>query len=218
MMITPQSARGLLFVMVGPGGAGKNALMNRVMQQQSLITQLATATTRPMRSNEQQGREHLFVTLEEFQMMIADGKLLEHQEVTPGRWYGIPRESVEDKLNHGSHLIADIDIYGARILRETYPDDTVLIFVTVPGETLEERMLVLRERMEQRREDHHTDQSDKRVIQRLERAKTVELPFAEECDYLIVNDDLEAATAQLAQIIATKIAERATREAANEPS
>lgn len=218
MMLTPQLTHGLLFVMVGPGGAGKNALMNAVMARQSQLSQLATATTRPIRANEQEGREHLFVTVERFQEMIANGELLEHQEVTPGRFYGIPRQSVDNHIDNGQHLIADIDIYGAKILRETYPDDTVLIFVTVPGETLAEQVAVLRERMVGRREEHDTAQNDKRVTQRLERAETLELPFATACDFVIVNDDLDHAIAELENIVTQKIAERATQETANEPS
>lgn len=218
MMITPQPERGLLFVMVGPGGAGKNALMNRVMARQPQLSQLATATTRPIRANEQEGREHLFVTQERFQEMIANGELLEHQEVTAGRWYGIPRASVDNKLDNGQHLIADIDIYGAKVLRETYSDDALLIFVTVPGSTNDERLATLRERMEQRREDHNTSQSDNHMTQRLDRAQTVELPFADDCDFVIVNDEIDHATSQLEAIITKKIAERSAKEAANEPS
>ncbi len=206
-MMIGEKQRGLLFVMVGPGGTGKNTLMNQVMEQQPL-TQLATATTRPIRSNEVEGREHHFVTTERFREMIAGGELLEYQEVTPDRFYGIPREGVEDPLKQGKSLIADIDVYGAKILRETYPDDVVLVFVTVPGDTLEEQLQTLRNRMIQRLEREPTAADLDRIAQRLERARTLELPFASECDHILVNDDLEATAQQLEAIIRERLKQR----------
>ena len=95
--------RGLFFVFVGPGGTGKNTLMSIIMERHSNIKQLATATTRAMRPNEQHGRERIFVSLKRFREMIAQDELLEYQEVTPGKFYGIPRASVEDVLNDGQH-------------------------------------------------------------------------------------------------------------------
>ena len=71
---------GTLFVLVGPGGTGKNTLMNAFMKNHpEVVKQLATATTRPKRDNEEHGREHLFVSLDEFRRMLANNELLEHQ-------------------------------------------------------------------------------------------------------------------------------------------
>lgn len=188
---------GNLFVLVGPGGAGKNALMRGVIDRVEDLKQLATATTRARRENEQHGREHLFVSLEEFQRMIRDGELLEWQEVTRNKFYGIPRSAVEDRLRTGHDLIADIDVLGARILRETYPQNTVLIFITVPGDTEEAILGVLRERMA----NPDRNENPALIEERIERARKLELPFAAECDHVIVNDDREAATQQLYEII-----------------
>lgn len=203
--MTSETPRGLLFVMVGPGGTGKNTLMKRIMQRHPSITQLATATTREIRSDEVQGREHIFVSLERFREMIQNNELLEYQEVTPQRFYGIPRVSVDEKLSQGQHLIADIDVYGAKTLRKTYDRDTTLLFVTVPGETPAEQLDVLQERMVGRLEREPTPEDEKYIQQRLERARTLELPFAEECDYVIVNDTLEHATERLDEIITAKL-------------
>jgi len=199
--------KGLLFVLVGPGGAGKNALMDTIMKQHPDIAQLTTATTRPMRSTEQQGKQHQFVSPEQFREMIANDELLEYQEVTPGRFYGIPRTIVENHLNNGQNLVADIEVLGAKILREHYPQDVRLIFVTVPGETEDERLEMLRARMIKR--NGSLSEMDKiRVQQRLERAATLEFPFQASCDYVVVNDVMESAVQALEQIILSEIATR----------
>ena len=210
----PNTPRGLLFVIVGPGGSGKNTLMNTIMQRHPQIKQLATATTRPMRSNEQQGREHEFVTEERFREMIANDELLEHQEVTTGVFYGIIRASVENQLKSGQHLMADIEVYGAEILREKFPSDTVLIFVTVSGITLEEKLEKLRKRMLERIEKP-TAEDTVRIQERIDRARELEFPYQKECEIVIVNDDKNRAVKELEQFVLSKIAERqaATEEA-----
>lgn len=191
------NTKGFIFVLVGPGGAGKNALMRQILQDDPRITQLATATTRHKRHNEQHGREHLFVSNDEFQSMIDTNALLEYQEVTPGKFYGIPRASVEDVINQGLDLIADIEVLGARILRETYGERAVLIFVTVPGETIQDKLDVLRQRM------GNADRNEKQdlIESRLQRARTLEFPFANEADVIIVNDDIAHAIDALKQLI-----------------
>lgn len=202
-----EQQRGLLFVMVGPGGTGKNTLMNEVMEKQAL-TQLATATTRAMRDNEREGREHLFVSVERFHEMIENGDLLEYQEVTPGKFYGIPRQSVENPLQQGKSLMADIDVYGAKILRETYPEDTVLIFVTVPGDSVDDQLATLRERMLYRLGNEPTADDIDHITKRLERARTIEMPYAQHCDHILVNDDLNHTADQLENIVQAKFKER----------
>lgn len=201
--------RGWLFVMVGPGGTGKNTLMNMILERHENIQQLATATTRPIRPDEQEGREHIFVDTEEFNRMIRDDELLEYQEVTPGRFYGIIEAKVENALAAGRYLIADIDVYGARVLRETYPDDTVLFFVTVPGETVEDQLRLLRARMTARFRTRELSKEQQDLIQqRLDRARTLELPFAASCDHIIVNDNKDRSIHDLEAIIVEKMNER----------
>lgn len=183
--------RGLLFVLVGPGGVGKNTLMNRVMARVENLRQLPTATTRPPRDGEQQGREHLFVSLAEFEGMQRRGELLEQQEVTPGKWYGVPRQTVESAMEAGRDQIADVEYLGARILRRAYPSGVVLVFVAPPGiDILEARM---RER--------GTDESV--IRERMERALS-EMAFAPECDYLLVNEDLDQAVESLYDLITAR--------------
>jgi guanylate kinase len=187
--------------LVGPPGAGKNALMNEVLPQLANLRQLPTATTRAMRPTEQQGREHLFISKDEFEQMIENKLLIEHQEVH-GQWYGIPRASVEDAINREEDLIADIDVLGATYLRSVYPDNTVLIFIAPPSiEDLEKRMRARGE-------------TEAEIAKRMRRVK-MEMEYLPQCDYLILNEKLEDSAEILKAII---LAERSRRALINERS
>lgn len=197
-----EKRRGLILVMIGPGGAGKNAIMKAIMEHYASIQQLATATTRTIRPDEKQGREHRFVSLQQFQTMIDNNELLEYQEVTPGKFYGIPGKTVEDCLNSAAVRIADIEVLGAQKLARAYPEDVVQIFVTVPGESIESQTKVLEERM-RRRDDGATD-----IDHRLERARTLELPYQSQCDYVVVNGSLAGAIAATREIVDKELSRR----------
>jgi guanylate kinase len=185
---------GILFVLVGPPGAGKNALMNVVLQRLGRLRQLPTATTRSQRPTETQGREHLFVSIEEFQRMNADGELVESQPVH-NHMYGTPRATLEKAFAAEDDLIADIDVYGATKLRNTYPDNTVLIFIRPSS------VEVLAQRMEERGEN--AEEIDLRL-----RRVAMELQFAPQCDYLITNDDFDSAAAMLEGIVLAEFSRR----------
>ena len=201
-MTPSQNLTGLIFVMIGPGGAGKSAIMKAIIAQSDHIRQLATATTRAMRADEQPGREHLFVTPSRFRQMIKAGKLLEYQEVTPNKLYGIPRQTVVDSLSSGDIRIADIEVLGAKALTAAFPEHAVRIFVTVPGSDIAAQLRVLEERMRQRN-DRATD-----IDQRLKRAQRLELPYQNECDYVVVNDRLSRAIDDTRAIIHSELRRR----------
>lgn len=199
--MTGQTTRqqGLLFALVGPSAAGKNTLMQGALQHFADLRQLPTATTRPMREGEQAGREHLFVSDEEFQALIRREALIEWQ-IVHGKRYGVPRQTVEEAIQARSDLIADIEVLGASVLRREYPQNTVLIFVTSPDpDTLEQRI----------RERGGADEAE--IEMRLQRAK-FEMGFVPQSDYLIINHDVEQATQELISIIQ---AERCRRSLAD---
>lgn len=195
-----ENQSGLLFVLVGPGGVGKNTLMNHVLARIDRLRQLPTATTRPMRANEQQGREHHFMDEAAFRAMIARGDLLEHQEVTPGRFYGVPRATVADAIRAGQDQIADIDYLGARILRREHPLSTVLVFIAPPS------MATLEAQMRER------GTAESVIRERMARAEE-EMAFAPECDYLIINDDLDTAVEMLYELVTLRQAARSAEDA-----
>lgn len=196
------NTQGVLFIIVGPPGAGKNALMNAALQHDDTLRQLATATTRPRRSTEKEGREHLFVSPEQFRQMIADNELLEWQEVHADRFYGVPRQRVETALAAGENLIADIDVLGATYIRSLYPQHVVLIFIEPPSEA----------ELKQRMRTRGDDEAD--INTRLERVK-MEMAYAPVADYVVVNDDFEQTVARFRSIITTESACRRAGEPTN---
>lgn len=183
---------GLLFTIVGPAGVGKNALMEEALKREFNLRQLATATTRAPRPNEKDGRERLFLNVEQFKQMLASGALLEWQEVHRDEFYGVPRQIVEDALKSGQHLIADIDVLGATYIRSLYPQNVILIFVEPPS--LEALVSRMRERGE--------TQAD--IQTRLNRV-AMEMTYLPLADYAVVNDDFEQATKEFCAIIADEI-------------
>ena len=186
------SGDGIFFVLVGPSGAGKNTLINRVKAHLPDLSQVATMTTREKRENEQDAREHHFVTLERFRKAIEQNELIEYQRVHQNDWYGTPRAAVDQAIALGTDLIADIEFLGAEKLHLAYPKHTVLIFVTPSN------LRILAERILNRGNITHEE-----LTGRLDRAR-FEMTYAPECHYLVVNDDRDEATKALRNIIATE--------------
>ncbi len=195
--LTEQKQRqGVLFALVGPAGVGKNTIMVPVMENVPQLRQLPTVTTRAPRPGEQEGQQHFFVSLERFREMAAGQDLLEHQEVHPGKYYGVPRRFVEDALQSGQTLIADIDILGAEALKQAFPVYVVSIFIAPPSlETLNERL------------HQRGNMSEKEIRDRLARAE-FELSRAERCDYRIINDTVEQSVASVTEIIRAELHKR----------
>ncbi len=187
---------GLLFVLVGPPGVGKNALINIALNDLDNMSQLATATTRSIRPTEKEGREHIFVDMDTFRQMIADNDLLEWQQVHLNL-YGIPRQVLEDAFANGHDLAADIDVLGATYIRSLYPRNVVLIFTKPPS------LQALENRMRQRGEP------DAEIAKRMKRV-AMEMTYEPLCDYVIVNDELELAGERLKEIIRTERTRRAS--------
>jgi guanylate kinase len=179
---------GKLFVLVGPPGAGKNTLIDAAIARAG-VRQLPTATTRARRPNEIEGIQHYFVSLERFHAMIADGELLEYQQVHgTERYYGIVREPLLQALSAGEYLVADIDIKGVESVRAAFPANVVPVFITVA------HLCELRARLAGRSE------TEAEIARRLLRVP-LEMAYMSACPYVIVNDDPARASAALNRII-----------------
>lgn len=188
------SASGHLFILVGPSGTGKNTLMDGVRAVMTDIIQLPTMTTRAPRPNEIEGIHHYFVSVEQFRALVANNALLEHQEVHPGKWYGVPRQQTWDSLSAGKIMIADVDIAGALDVQSAFPHNVTTIFIKPPS------LDILRERLITRHKQSGKPDDDQELIDRLAKA-SYELGRANECNYVIVNDTREQATHELMTVI-----------------
>jgi guanylate kinase len=188
--------RGLMLVLSSPSGAGKTTLSRLLLEADKSITLSVSVTTRAPRANETDGRDYHFIDKARFTSMVAKGELLEWAEVF-GNLYGTPRKPVEDALAAGRDVLFDIDWQGTQQLREQARDDMASIFVLPPSIRELERRL------------HTRAQDDDGVIKsRMSKAGN-ELVHWAEYDYVIVNDDIAHALAQVREILN---AERLKRE------
>lgn len=169
----------LVVVLSSPSGGGKTTIARRILAERDDTGYSVSATTREPREGEVDGREYHFLSAEDFQDRVQAGEFLEHATYN-GRHYGTLEREVRRVVQGGKHVLLDIEIIGARAVRERFPD-AVLIFVVPPsGKVLAER---LRGR---------GSESGEVIAARLERA-VVELAAAPEYDFLVVNDDLDVA-------------------------
>jgi guanylate kinase len=191
---------GILFIISAPSGSGKSTLVNEVRKQLTGIEFSVSWTTRPPRGSEQSGREYHFVSREEFERMVAAGEFLEHAEVF-GNYYGTARATLEQARREGHDLVLDIDVQGAAQVRASMAE-AVSIFVLPPNPK------VLRTRLRNRsRAEGIVDEEE--VFRRLGEARK-EIENYREYGYILINDILDRAVAQLEAIV---LAERFYRNA-----
>ena len=190
---------GILFIISAPSGSGKSTLVNALRSQVGGIDFSISWTTRQPRGSEQTGREYHFTTREEFERMRDAGEFLEHAEVF-GNYYGTARRSLDDATAAGRDLLLDIDVQGALQVRDKLPE-AVTIFVMPPNPK------VLRTRLRNRsRAEGHVDES---VLQRRLNEARKEIENYRQYRYILVNDVLERAVAQLEAVV---VVERMKRE------
>ena len=179
--------RGSLIIVSGPSGAGKSALAAAVVHRLPAVNFSVSYTTRAPRGRERDGVEYHFVSREEFETLVLSGTLLEWAEVYDN-YYGTARTYIDERLAQGEDVLLDIDVQGARTIRNKRPD-AVSVFILPPSyETL-------RVRLESRRLD-----KDYVIEQRL-RIACREIQQYRHYDYLIVNDELNNAVEELEAII-----------------
>jgi guanylate kinase len=183
---------GILFIISAPSGSGKSTLVNEVRKQLTGIEFSVSWTTRPPRGSEQDGREYHFTSREEFERMLAAGEFMEHAEVFGKDLYGTPRASLEQARREGHDLVLDIDVQGAAQVRAKMPE-AVSIFVLPPNPQ------VLRTRLRNRSRAEGI-QDDAEVYRRLGEARK-EIENYREYGYILINDILDRAVAQLEAIV-----------------
>lgn len=189
--------RGLLIILSSPSGAGKSTLAKRLMAWDPTLRFSVSATTRAPRPGEVDGRDYYFRSRAEFEAMVAAGEMLEHAEVF-GNFYGSPRAPVEAAMGAGRDTLFDIDWQGGQQIRNSVlGKDVVSIFVLPPS------IAELERRLRTRAQD-----SDTVIAGRMAKSEA-EISHWAEYDYVLINDDLDRAEADLRTILA---AERMRRD------
>jgi guanylate kinase len=183
--------RGLMLVLSSPSGAGKTTISRALLEREENLVMSVSATTRPRRPGEVEGRDYYFVDPLTFNEMINRRELLEHAKVF-GNYYGTPAGPVEAALGAGRDVLFDIDWQGTQQLAQSARDDLVSIFILPPSVAELERRL-------KRRASDPADVMAARMAKASE-----EISHWAEYDYIIVNDDLEQSLASVAAILAAE--------------
>ena len=181
--------KGGLFIISAPSGSGKSTVIHRVMEKVGNLSFSVSYTTREPRAGEVHGREYFFVNEREFEAMIEADEFLEHARVFGKFWYGTNRKQVDSLLNQGHDVIMDIDVQGALQLMEHHDTPHTSIFI-VPPDADE-----LKVRLQSRNREGDTE------IQRRLKTAGKEIQAVSAFDYIVVNDDLDKAVADVSGIV-----------------
>ncbi|MEA1072799.1 guanylate kinase [Sphingomonas sp. LY160] len=183
--------RGLLIVLSSPSGAGKSTISRMLLEADDHVTMSVSATTRPSRPGEVEGRDYHFVDADEFQRMIADGEFAEWAPVFDHH-YGSPQAPIKAALKDGRDVLFDIDWQGTQQLHAAMGEDLVRVFILPPS------MAELQRRLESRGTD-----SAEVIAGRMRRAAG-EISHWAEYDYVLINEDSEACLADVHAILAAE--------------
>ena len=179
-----------VLVFSAPSGSGKSTIVNHILSLYPDSMEFSiSATSRAPRGEEQHGREYYFLSTEEFRQLIEDDKFVEFEEVYEGRFYGTLKSECERIWNAGHVIIFDVDVKGGVNLKKYFGDAALSIFIKAPS------VEVLRERLVKRGTD-----SPEAIEERVAKAE-VEMAYAPQFDYVLVNDDLKTAFAESEKVV-----------------
>jgi len=188
-----------VLIVSGPSGSGKSTLVQNLHGLPDL-TFSVSSTTRPQRLTESPGKCYDFITEAEFKRRVDSGEFLEYAQVFGRHWYGTPQKQVDEARQAGLDLVLEIDVQGARQVKQKLPE-AIAVFIVPPS----------RQDLERRLRSRGQD-SDEAIARRLERARQ-EIARSAEYDFVIVNDDLQRASDELRAIV---VASRCRRRDSDE--
>jgi guanylate kinase len=178
---------GLMMVISGPGGVGKDTLIEKLLARDPCLRYSVSYTTRPRREYEVDGEHYSFVDRPTFERLLESGELLEHATIN-GNLYGTSGERLDQARADGNDVIVKIDVHGAEQMRRKRPE-AIYVFIAPPS--MDE---LLRRRIERGAESG-------RDVQARQRLAEVEMGFADRYDHVIVNDDADRAVAKIERIL-----------------
>jgi guanylate kinase len=179
--------KGILIVVSGFSGAGKGTVMKALLERYEQYALSVSATTRAPRPGEEEGKAYFFKSREAFEQMIADGALIEYANYV-GNYYGTPKAYVEEQLSLGKDVILEIEIQGARKIRQQFPDAVLLFVTTKNADILKERLVG--------RGTETLEVIEQRLLRAVQESEGIE-----EYDYLVVNDELDQCVTEIHEII-----------------
>ena len=189
--------RGMLIVLSGPSGVGKNCVRQEIVKSNRLdLTYSVSMTTRQKRDKEVDGVDYYFVSDEEFQKNIDSGNFLEWAEFV-GHRYGTPKDKVEALRNAGKNVFLEIEINGARQVMERVKDDRVISFFLMPPS-----FQALEARIRKRKTE-----SEEIIQERLQKGMK-EMTMTENYDYIVVNDKISRAAQEIIDLVKRKLKQR----------
>ena len=173
-----------------PSGSGKSTIVNHILSLNPESMEFSvSATSRPPRGEEQDGREYYFLTADEFRKYIAEDRFVEYEEVYEGRFYGTLKSECERIWAAGHVIIFDVDVKGGVSLKKYFGDAALSVFIKAPS------VEVLRERLIKRGTD-----SPEAIEERVAKAEE-EMTYQPQFDYVLVNDDLNTAYAESEKVV-----------------
>lgn len=172
---------GKLIIIAAPSGAGKTSIVKYLLKQIDNLHFSVSATNRPIRNNETDGKDYHFLSTEAFKEKINKGAFVEWEEVYNGRFYGTLKSSVDNMLQSGKNIIFDVDVMGALSLKSSYGNQALAVFVKPPS------LHALEQRLHKRKTDSSED-----IQNRIDKAEW-EINFAPKFDIIIINNDLKHA-------------------------
>ena len=183
--------KGKMLIVSAPSGSGKSTIVQWLMKEHPELKLYfsISCTSRAPRGTEQNGVEYFFISPEEFRDRIAKNEFLEYEEVYHDRFYGTLKQQVERQREQGQNVVFDVDVKGGVNIKKHYGDEALSLFIQPPP------VAELRKRLEGRGTD-----SAEAIEERLAKAE-YEMTFASQFDYVIVNDDLQAAKQETLSVV-----------------
>ncbi len=178
-----------ILIFSSPSGAGKTTIVRHLLKTFPNLAFSVSATTRPRRDHEEDGKDYYFLSVDEFRNKIEEDAFVEWEEVYEGTYYGTLKSEVQRLLNRGYHVVFDVDVKGALNIKKLYGSQALAVFVMPPSlEELEKRL------------HHRSTDPEESIRERVAKAR-MEMEYAEKFDVILVNDKLEESLPQAEEIV-----------------